>query len=343
MLHIALIGAGYWGTNVANAIERTGKGRLRWLCDTAPANLEALTRRYPHASASDNVHEILMDPAVDAVFVVTPTSTHFDLGKRALQAGKHLFVEKPLTTNSAEASALVELAEKSGRLLMVGHVFEYNPAVCTVGELIKSGELGEVYYMNFERTNLGPVRTDVSALWDLAAHDASILCSFMQDAPTSVTAKGQCYLNSGIDDVVFATFIFSQGIAAHVHASWLNPSKVRQITVVGSKKMAICDDLDLRQPVRIYDKRISMPPLSQITGSFLQHKTLVVDSGAVVPVVQSKEPLLAEVDHFFDSIIAGRKPRSDGVSGWRVVRLMEAAEESMGRGSAVVPIDFTGK
>src|SRR5262249_49675400 len=196
----------------------------------------------------------------------------------------------------------------------------------------------EIYYMSFERTNLGPVRTDVSALWDLAAHDAAIMCAFMSAAPVSVTAKGQCYLNSGIDDVVFATFNFEHGVAAHVHASWLNQNKVRKVTVVGSRKMAVCDDLDLRQPVRLYDKHVGMPPLSEITGTFLQHKTLVVDSGATIPVVQTKEPLLNEVDDFFECIISGRQPRADGASGWRVVRLMEAAAESIARDSVVVPV-----
>jgi predicted dehydrogenase len=243
-----------------------------------------------------------------------------------------------LTTNSRDAAELVRLAEERRRVLMVGHVFEYNPAIRVVDDLIKSGELGEIYYMSFERTNLGPVRTDVSALWDLATHDAAIMCDFMSAAPVSVTAKGQCYLNPGIDDVVFATFNFHHGVAAHVHASWLNPNKVRQITVVGSRKMAVCDDLDLRQPVRLYDKRISLPSLSEITGSFLQHKTLVIDSGAIIPVVQTKEPLLTEIDDFFDCIISGRKPRADGVSGLQVVTLMEAASESIARDSIVVPV-----
>jgi predicted dehydrogenase len=221
---------------------------------------------------------------------------------------------------------------------MVGHVFAYNAAIRAVDELIKSGELGEIYYMSFERTNLGPVRTDVGALWDLATHDASIMCDFMSAAPVSVTARGQCYLNPGIEDVVFATFDFEHGVAAHVHASWLNPSKVRQVTVVGSKKMVICDDLDLRYPVRLYDKRVSLPPLSEITGTFLQHKTLIIDGGATIPVIQAKEPLLSEIDDFFDCIISGRTPRADGISGWRVVRVMEAAAESIARDSIVVPV-----
>jgi predicted dehydrogenase len=340
MLTAALIGAGYWGPNLANAIERTGKAVLGWLCDPNPKNLSALARRYPHAATTTDIAVVLGDDSVDAVFIATPTVTHYELGRRSLEGGKHTLIEKPLATRSRDAAALVRLAEEQRRILTVGHVFEYNPAVRAVDELIKSGELGEIYYMSFERTNLGPVRTDVNALWDLAAHDASIMCDFMSAAPVSVSATGQSYLNPGIEDVVFATFRFSGGVAAHVHASWLNPSKVRQITVVGSRKMAICDDLDLRFPVRLYDKRVSLPPLSEITGSFLQHKTLVIDSGATIPVVQNREPLLAEVDDFFDCIISGNKPRADGESGWRVVQLMEAAAESIARDGAQVPVGF---
>ena len=338
MLQAALVGTGYWGPNLANAVERTRKAVLSWLCDSNPKNLSSLARRYPHAKATTDIGEIMEDVSVDAVFIATPSATHFELGKQALEAGKHVLLEKPMTTRSREAALLVQLAEERHCVLMVGHVFEYNGAIRAVDDLIKSGELGEIYYMSFERTNLGPVRTDVGALWDLATHDASIMCDFMSATPASVSARGQSYLNPGIEDVVFATFIFDGGTAAHIHASWLNPSKVRQITVVGSKKMAVCDDLDLRQPVRVYDKHVSLPPLSEITGSFLQHKTLVVDSGAIIPVVQSREPLLAEVDDFFECILCGSKPRADGISGWRVVSMMEAATESIARDSVAVPV-----
>jgi predicted dehydrogenase len=341
MLNVALIGAGYWGPNLANAIERTGKAALVWLCDTDPRNLSALAQRYPRARTTTDIAEILNDDGVEAVVVATPTATHYELGRRALEAGKHTLIEKPLATSSREAAALVRLAEERCRVLMVGQVFEYNAAVRAVDDLIKSGELGEIYYMSFERTNLGPVRMDVNALWDLASHDASIMCDFMSAAPVSVTAKGQSYLNPGIEDVVFATFVFEHGAAAHVHASWLNPSKVRQIIVVGSKKMVSCDDLDLRFPVRLYDKRVGLPPVSEITGSFLQHKTLVIDSGVTIPVIQTREPLLTEADDFFGSIISGTKPRADGNSGWRVVCLIEAAANSMARDSVVVPVDFS--
>ena len=340
MLRAALVGTGYWGPNLANSIERTGKAVLHWLCDADSNNLSSLARRYPSARTTTDIGEVLGDERVDAVFIATPTTTHYELGRRTLEACKHVLIEKPLATRSCDAEMLVGLARERQRVLMVGHVFEYNAAVRFADDLIKSGELGEIYYMSFERTNLGPIRTDVSALWDLAAHDAAMMCDFMSAAPISVTARGQCYLNPGIEDVVFATFLFEHGVAAHVHASWLNPKKVRQVTVVGSRKMAVCDDLDLRQPIRVYDKRVGLPPLSEITGSFLQHKTLVVDGGATIPVVQATEPLLTEVAHFLDCISSGKRPRTDGLSGWRVVRLLEAAADSIARDSAIVPVNF---
>lgn len=338
MIEVALVGVGYWGPNLANSIERTTIGRLRWLCDLNRANAETLAQRWPHAQVSDRLDPILADAKVDAVVLATPTNTHYQLVKRCLQAGKHVLVEKPLTTHSGEAEELTRLAGEAGRILMVGHVFEYNASIRAVSDLIRSGELGDLHYMSFERTNLGPVRTDVSALWDLATHDVSIMCDFVGAAPIEVSARGQSYLNKGLDDVVFATFAFPGGIVAHLHASWLNPRKVRQITVVGSKKMVLWDDLDLRHPIRIYDKRVSLPPLSEITGSFLEYKTLVVDGGVSTPPVTSNEPLLSECRHFLECVRDLREPRSGGASGLRVVLALEAAERSMRSGSTVTPV-----
>jgi predicted dehydrogenase len=342
MLQVAIVGTGYWGPNLASSIARTANGRLRWLCDTNSENLATLAKRHPSAKTTTDFAEVLADSSLDAVFIATPTATHHALAKHALEAGKHVLVEKPITNSSQQAIELMQLAAGQHRVLMVGHVFEYNSGIQVVDSLIKSGELGEIYYMNFERTNLGPVRTDVDALWDLATHDASIMCSFMGTSPTSVTARGQSYLNAGINDVIFATFTFGQTVMAHVHVSWLNPRKVRQITVVGSKKMVVWDDLDIQEPVRLYDKRVG-PALSEITGTYLQHKTSVFDHGVTVPVVQSQEPLLTEIEHFFSSILSKQPPRSDGASGLRVVSLIEAAAESIANNSVTVsvrPVSF---
>ncbi|MGE5505874.1 MAG: Gfo/Idh/MocA family protein [Actinomycetota bacterium] len=343
MFQIGMVGTGYWGPNMANSLERTGKGRLKWLCDARPENMAALAKRYPHAGTTTSAAEVFADPSVDAVFIATPTTSHYVLVRQALEAGKHVLVEKPITIFADEALALSRLAAEKKLILMVGHVFEYNATIRAVHDLIHSGELGEVYYMHFERTNLGPVRTDVNAMWDLATHDVSIMCDFMKAQPVEVTARGAAYLNKGVEDVVFGTFTFDGGVNAHVHASWLNPRKVRNITVVGSKKMVVWDDLDMRQPIRLFDKRVGLPPLESLTGSFLEHKTMVFDSGVTVPVVQTNEPLLAEIDHFLDCLASGATPRSDGFSGARVVHVIEAACRSMAEGSRAVPITPLGR
>lgn len=327
MFQIGMVGTGYWGPNVVNSLERTGRGKLRWLCDLKIENTATLASRYPHARATADFGDVLKDPETDAVFVATPTATHYRLVKLALEAGKHVLVEKPLTADSAQAVELSRLAQAKGLILMVGHIFEYNASIRTVKQIIHSGELGDIYYMNFERTNLGPVRTDVNAMWDLATHDVSVMCDFMDQTPIEVTARGQSYLNKGVEDVIFATFQFAGGESAHVHASWLNPRKVRQITVVGSRKMIVWDDLEMREPVRIFDKKV-LPAPSQLKGTFLEYKTLVVDSGMSVPIVEANEPLLAEIEHFLDCLATGRQPKSDGASGLRVVSVIEAAMRS---------------
>ncbi len=338
MIGVSIVGAGYWGPNLANSIERTGLGRLIWICDASIANAQALARKWPHARATADLSDVLADPGVQAISIATPTSTHFQVVKQCLEAGKHVMVEKPITTNSQHAAELIALARRVGRILMVGHVFEYNPSVRAVSRLIRAGELGNIHYLSFERTNLGPVRTDVNALWDLASHDISIMCDFLGHSPLEVTAIGQSFLNPEVHDVVFATYIFPGGVAAHLHASWLNPRKVRQITVVGSSKMALWDDLDLRHPVRLYDKRVDLPPLSGITGSFLEYKTLIVDGGMTTPAIEPGEPLLAECQHFLECIRDGARPRSDGESGLRVVLALEAAEASMLNGGKLTQV-----
>ena len=218
---------------------------------------------------------------------------------------------------------------------MVGHVFEYNLTIQGLKRLIDSGELGEIHYLNFERTNLGPVRTDVNALWDLAAHDVSIMCYLMGSSPINATARGKAFLNA-VEDTVFATFTFTGGTVAHVHASWLNPRKVRQITAVGSKKMAVWDDLNLQWPIQIYDKRIAGRP--EISDTLLAYKTAVVDGGIYIPNIQHNEPLQAECEHFIECIEQGDRPQSDGYSGLRVVLALEAATASMKNQSKITPV-----
>jgi predicted dehydrogenase len=340
MYNIGLIGIGYWGPNIARSMDLTGRARIRWLCDLNEVRATALRDRYPQARITTKPQDVFKDPTVHAVAIATPVNSHFELAMQALRAGKHILVEKPITVNLDQAIRLARFAKETKRLLMVGHVFEYNATIRALKDILDSGEIGDVYYLSFERTNLGPVRTDVNALWDLATHDVSIMCDLLDCAPLTVTARGECYLNAGIEDVVFATFGFPNSVIAHVHASWLNPRKVRQLTVVGSKKMVVWDDLDLHAPIKIYDKRIEMPSLDEghITDTFMAYKTACVDGGMSTPRVTLNQPLKAECEHFVECLDKGMQPRSDTYSGLRVVASLEAAMRSARHGSLLTPV-----
>ena len=221
MLQIGLIGTGYWGPNLVKSFELTGKAEVRWLCDLDSRRLDKISQKYPHAYATSEISKVLGDKKLDAVAISTPAGAHYEITRQALEANKHVLVEKPITLNAKEALQLIRIAEKREKILMVGHVFEYNFTIRALKNLMDSGELGEIHYLNFERTNLGPVRTDVNALWDLASHDISIMCYLLDGAPKDVTARGQAFLNADVEDAVFATFTFSNDIIANVNASCL--------------------------------------------------------------------------------------------------------------------------
>ena len=337
-IRVGLAGLGHWGPNLAYSIVAAG-GEICWLCDQDAERLGKFAARYQDAHTSTNFESILIDPSVDAVMIATPTSTHYSLAQAALNAGKHVLVEKPLALTSAHARELAELAEAKQCVLLVGHVYQYNAIIRALKSLIYQGELGDLLYMIFTRTNLGPVRTDVNALWDLTTHDISIMTYLLNASPERVTASGHCYLNSNVEDVVSAVFEFASGVTAHVHASWLNPRKIRSITVVGEKKMVEVDDLNLREPIRIFDKHVEVPPADSLAGSFLEFKTLVVDGGATTPRVAINRPLETECIHFLECIRTGGRPISDGKNGLEVVRILEAATRSLQNNFARVRIE----
>jgi predicted dehydrogenase len=327
-IRIALAGIGQWGPNLAHSIVSAG-GEIGWFCDRDADRLGKFARRYPDVRTTVDFATMLADPSVDAVVIATPTSTHHSMARAALNAGKHVLVEKPLALASSDACELVELAETRQRVLMVGHVFQYNATIRALKSIIDRGDLGDLLYMSFIRTNLGPVRTDANALWDLATHDVSIMTYLLNASPETVSASGHSYLNPDVEDVVFAVFNFASGVAAHIHASWLNPRKVRNITVIGAKRMVEVDDLDLRVPMRIFDKRVETPQPHTLVGSFVEFKTTVVDGGSTVPRVKINRPLEAECIHFLECIRTGQRPISDGKNGFEVVRILEAATRSL--------------
>jgi predicted dehydrogenase len=309
--------------------------RLATVCDSAPARLADIPRLYPGTQTATDAAAVFADPAIEAVVISTPVRSHYALTRAALEHGKHVLVEKPLALSSAESDDLIALAQSKGRVLMVGHTFEYNPAVLKIKELIDKDEIGEMYYIYSNRVNLGRVQRDVNVLWSIAPHDISILLYLLGALPLQVSARGATYLSEGIEDVVFITLSFPNNILAHVHASWLDPSKVRRMTVVGSRKMVIYDDVDTEAKIKIYDKGVYRKG-DPIFGEF----QFRLHSGDIfIPKIDMTEPLQIECAHFFDCVRTGQRPRSDGESGRRVVRVLEAAQESLARGGAPVSME----
>jgi predicted dehydrogenase len=337
-VRLAQVGLGYWGPNLARNLALVEGGELAMLCDADKGRLERMARQLPGPRLVTDFADVLADDTIDAVVIATPVDTHFTLAKAALEAGKHILVEKPLATTSADCEALIALADERDLRLMVGHVFVYNPAVRRVKELIDSGELGEVYYVYSQRLNLGQVRHDVNALWNFAPHDISILCDWLDAEPTEVTARGFSYVQPGIEDVVFMTMAFPGGVGANVHISWLDPLKIRRMTVVGSEKMVVYDDVSADAKITVYDRGVTKLLVDKSEASLGSYRTfgefqLLLRAGDVlIPKLVFTEPLKIECQHFVDCIRTGETPRSDGRAGLRVVRTLEAAQRSMTTG-----------
>jgi predicted dehydrogenase len=324
-LSVGVVGLGYWGPNLARNFAAIPGCELAYLCDADAAGRERAARMFPAARATPDLDELLADPSLDAVVLATPVATHAELAVRALEAGKHCFVEKPLAQSVAEAERAVAAARTAGRLLMVGHLLEYHPGVGKLKELTESGELGDVYYIYGNRLNLGKLRADENALWSLGAHDVSVVLYLADEEPSEVVAHGESYVRPGVEDVVFCFLRFPSGLTAHLHLSWLDPHKERRFTVVGSRRMATFDDMELERKLTVYDKGFDED--SRTYGEYITR------SGDVFsPRIPNVEPLRVECEHFVDSIRSGRAPRSDGESGLRVVRVLEQLQRSLDSG-----------
>lgn len=333
MLNIALIGLGYWGPNLARNLAVLSGARLHTVCDTRTERLEYFARQYPGVKTLTNACDLFDDSEIDAVVVATPVQTHFELAAAALSAGKHVMVEKPLAQTSKQCEELISLAEAQKRTLMVGHVFIYNAAVRKVKEYIQSGELGEIYYIYSQRLNLGVIRQDVNALWNFCPHDFSILRYWLEASPQRIFAHGYSYVQPGIEDVVFVTMDFPNGVGANVHISWLDPNKLRRMTVVGSEKMVIYDDVSADAKVMVYDKGVAKKPKGELSlgsyESFGQFQLLLRAGDVLIPKIDFQEPLKAECQHFVDCMLSGEQPMTDGRDGLEVVRMLEAAQASL--------------
>ncbi len=324
-LVVALVGYGYWGPNLLrNYMELPGV-TVKWVCDQDANKLGRAKMRYPSVTVTEDYSDVLRDPEVDCVLIATPISTHFRLALAAIEADKHVFVEKPMTASILEARALIAAAESRGVTLMVGHTFEFSAPVVAIKNLIDSGELGDIYYVASSRINLGLHQKDVSVIWDLAPHDFSILFDWLGEEPEHVSAVGRGCVNCKIPDVAFVTLRFPSGAVAEVQLSWLSPVKLRRTLVVGSKKMLVYDDTESVEKVKLYDHGVNvMDP-----GSFGEFQMSYRTGDIVSPHLEACEPLFVEAKHFVDSVRTGSSPKTDGASGLRVVSTLERAEESM--------------
>ena len=328
LVRVALIGFGHWGPNYARILGGTlGGARLVACAEPSAGRLAAFERQYPSARAYADYSRLLRDGDVDAAIIATPTSTHREIVEQCLGAGLHVLVEKPIAGTVEDAEALAQLAVGTSRTLMVGHTFLFNPAVRAIKTYIDQGLLGEIRYLYFQRTGLGPIRQDVNALWDLAPHDLSMLRYWLGTDPVDLVARGQSYLKSGTEDVVFVTLSYPDQVLASVHVSWLDPVKTRRVTVVGDRKMVVFDDTHATEKLRVYDRGADYQPRE---GGFAEFIAAVRDGDIVIPRLEPLEPLREQLAHFIDCIITGSRPLTSAEDGVAIVRILEWAERELG-------------
>jgi len=334
MIKVAVIGAGYWGPNLIRNFYGINRECVRFVCDQDSSVIGRLKNSFPGVEFVSDYSLVLNSPEVDGVVVATQPTSHFALSKEALEKGKHVFVEKPLALNTSEAEELVALSRSKNRVLMVGHLLRYHPAVKLLKDYLERGELGDVLYIYSTRVNLGKVRQDENALWSFAPHDLAVIIYLMGRKPVSVSAVGQSYLTPDVEDVVFLTVFFEGNCMAHVHVSWLDPHKIRKLTVVGNKKMAVFDDMEASEMIRIFDKGVDYSPGFK---SYAEAVSLRVGD-ILIPRVQMKEPLRIECEHFIECVEKGKHPLTDGEEGVAVVRVLEGAQKSMRLSGSLVQL-----
>jgi predicted dehydrogenase len=339
-LRIGAIGCGYWGPNlIRNFVEMPGVCVIA-VSDLQQEPMNRMLQRFPQIERATSNYRELFQMDLDAVVIATPPATHYAIARDCLEHGLHVLVEKPITLNVQDAAELIQVAEEHGRVLMVGHTFEYNPAVRAIKEMIQNGDLGDIYYIDAIRASLGLFQTKANVVWDLAPHDVSILRYLLDADPISVNTHGSSCVQEGIEDVAYTTLTFPNNILAHIRSSWLDPSKQRRITVVGSKKMVIYDDVEPLEKVKIYDKGVKAIRHTDTFGefSFAYHY-----GDVVIPYIRFEEPLRVQCRHFQECIRDGKQPQTDGHNGLRVVQVVEAAQRSLKNGGATVFLSPNGR
>jgi predicted dehydrogenase len=331
---IALIGFGYWGPNYARALNELPRVQVTAICDRSPDRLAQVRQRYPDAMTCCDPEEVFGRSDVDAVVIVTPASTHRQLVERALASGRHVLVEKPMALDAAGCDALCRLAESAKRILMVGYTFLYNSGVRKMKECMAGSDFGQTYYLHATRTNLGPIRHDVNAVWDLAPHDVAIFNYLLDQQPQWVSAVGTRVLRSAREDIGFATLGYANGVLGNIHVSWADPNKVREVVAVGSRRRVVFNDLNDAERVRFFERGVSVG--DAVAESFGEFKLLVRDGDIISPKIEPSEPLKNQCSDFLSAIASGRSPLADGHFASGVVRTLVAIEASMReRGKAV--------
>ena len=323
-VRFGVIGYGYWGPNVVRNLHGLEGACLSTICDQSPNALKRAKQLYPSVAMTKDSADILASPDIDAVAIVTPVWTHYDLAKRALENGKHVFLEKPLTSNVRQAEDLIELADRKNLCLMVDHTFLFTGAVRKISQLIDDGTLGDLYYYDSTRVNLGLFQHDINVVWDLAPHDLSIMDHLIREKPEALVATGECHLNGHVD-VAFITVYFPRNIIAHINVNWLSPVKVRTTLIGGEKKMLVWNDLEADEKIKVYDKGVQITNQQGVYDLLVSYRTGDMWS----PKVEQAEALKVELGHFRESILKGKRPSNDGVAGLRVVKMLEAADRSI--------------
>jgi len=346
MVNIGVAGCGYWGPKHIRVCHEMTEANLSMVCDLDAKKLQQVRIQYPGVETTNSYTDFLKN-GIDAVVIATPVNSHFQLAKQALLNDKHVMIEKPMTSNTREALELVELAEKRNLVLMVGHTYQFHPAVDYLKELINRGELGQVYSIDADRLNLGLFRPDVNVIWDLAPHDISILLTLVDDIPVAVSARGTHHIDPGVCDIAYLEVLFANGTMGHIHVSWLHPRKIRQITIVGSQKMAVYDDVSETEKIHIYDKGVAVPNNGNGNGNgqnqFSAWPPNYRYGDVVIPFISNSEPLRVESSHFVKCIVEGSRPRSDGRIGLAVTSVLEASDKSLANDGQRVKLNLVAE
>ncbi|MEJ2100879.1 MAG: Gfo/Idh/MocA family oxidoreductase [Desulfobacterales bacterium] len=340
MINIAVIGCGYWGPNLIRNFNSLSACRVKVVCDIDNQRLAHMRSLYSGVKTTTDFNEVIDDDEIDAIAIATPVRFHYAMAKKALQGGKHTFIEKPLASSAAECGELIELGESNGLTIIVGHTFVYSPPVRKIKEIIRRGALGEIQYISARRLNLGLFQTDINVTWDLAPHDISIILYVLDEYPKSVNCQGKAHIHPDIEDVTTLTLNFANGCFATIQSSWLDPNKIREMTFVGSRRMLVYNDVEPNEKIKIYDKRVETPPYYDTFAEF-QYSYHYGDMYS--PYLKQYEPLKMECQHFLDCIESGERPASCGYEGLKVVEILEAASESLKRTGARVDIAPLGR